>query len=135
MHGDCEWCCASVSIKFNSLLFLILMSVMLMVFCSSCGKELPEGAYFCPKCGVKTSKGAEAGISSPVEDLKDAFSKMGEEIEKAFTIAGRELDKAFKRAREEIREATTRKPVVCSHCGEKNSAGARFCYKCGKKLD
>ena len=108
---------------------------MLMVFCSSCGKEVPEDAYFCPKCGLRASKGREAGVSAPLEDLKDAFSKMGEEIEKAFAVAGRELEKAFKRAREEIREATTREPVVCSHCGEKNSAYARFCYKCGKKLD
>jgi uncharacterized membrane protein YvbJ len=28
-----------------------------MVFCSKCGKELPENAYFCPACGVKTAKG------------------------------------------------------------------------------
>ena len=127
--------CTSISIRLNSLPFLLLKSVILMVFCSSCGKELPKDAYFCSKCGVKTSKGVETGVSAPLEDLRDAFSKMGEEIEKAFAIAGRELEKAFKRAREEIREATTREPVVCSHCGEKNSAGARFCYKCGKKLD
>ena len=126
---------ARISTRLNSLPFLLLTLVTLMVFCSSCGKEVPEDAYFCPKCGVKTSKGAEAGVSAPLDDLRDAFSKMGEEIEKAFAVAGRELEKAFKRAREEIREATTREPVVCSHCGEKNSAGARFCYKCGKKLD
>jgi len=105
-----------------------------MVFCSNCGEKLPENAYFCPKCAVRTRKGVEAGISTPWEDLKAAFSKTGEEIEKAFSIAGREIEKAFKRAREEIREATSREPVVCSHCGEKNFADAQFCYKCGKKL-
>jgi len=106
-----------------------------MVFCSNCGEELPENAYFCPKCGVRTKKGVEAGISAPWEDLRDAFAKMGEEIEKAFSVAGREMERAFKRAREEIREATSREPVICSTCGEKNVADARFCYKCGKKLD
>ena len=126
---------ARISIRFNFLPFLFLMSVILVVFCSSCGEELPENVYFCPKCGVRTGKGVEAGVSAPLEGLRDAFSRMGEEIEKAFAIAGRELEKAFKRAREEIREATAREPVVCSHCGEKNSAYARFCYKCGKKLD
>jgi len=59
----------------------------------------------------------------------------GEDVEKAFSVAGREIEKAFKRAREEIGEATRREPVVCSHCGEKNLADARFCCKCGKKLD
>lgn len=107
-----------------------------MVFCSKCGGELPENAYFCPKCGVRTRKGVEAGIGTTAwEDLKAAFSKTGEDVEKAFSIAGREIEKAFKRAREEIGEATRREPVVCSHCGEKNFAGAHFCSKCGKKLD
>lgn len=106
-----------------------------MVFCSKCGEELPENAYFCPKCGVRTSKGVEARISSPREDLKDAFSKMGEEIEKSFSIAAKEIKEAFKTVREEIRKAVSLETVACSHCGEKNLVDARFCYKCGKKLD
>lgn len=104
------------------------------MFCSSCGKELPEKAYFCPRCGVRTKKGVEAGISTPWEDLKDAFTKMGEEMEKAFTIAGKEMEKAFKMARGKIKEATSREPVTCPHCGEKNLASAKFCYGCGKRL-
>lgn len=95
-----------------------------MVFCSKCGEELPENAYFCPKCGARTRRGVEAGISTPWEELKDALSKMGQEIEKA-----------FKTTRESIRESTSREQVVCSHCGEKNLGYARFCYKCGKELD
>ena len=106
-----------------------------MVFCSSCGEELPENAYFCPRCGIRTKKGAEAGISTPWEDLRDAFSKMGEEIEKTFSIAGKEMEKAFKKARDKIVEATSKEPVTCPHCREKNLVDAKFCYKCGKKLD
>ncbi|MFQ6068210.1 MAG: zinc-ribbon domain-containing protein [Candidatus Bathyarchaeia archaeon] len=105
-----------------------------MVFCSNCGVELPENAYFCPKCGVRTKKGVAAGISTPWEDLREAFSKMGEEIEKAFSVAGKEMEKAFKIARKKIKEVTTREPVVCPHCGEKNLIDAKFCYKCGEKL-
>jgi len=106
-----------------------------MVFCSKCGEEVPENAYFCPRCGVRTRKGVEAGVSTPWKELKDSLSKMGQEIEKAFSVAGKEMEKAFKKAREEVREATSRKLVVCSNCGEKNFADAHFCYKCGKKLD
>ena len=89
-----------------------------MVFCSNCGKDLPENAYFCPKCGVRTIKGVETGISTPWEDLRGTLSKMGEEMEKAFSIAGKEMEKAFKTARDRIMEATTREPVACPHCGE-----------------
>ena len=108
---------------------------MVMVFCSSCGKELPENAYFCSRCGVITRMGVEVGVGTPWDELRDAFSKMGEEMEKAFATAGREIEKAFKTTREKIRETTSKESVVCSHCGEKNIAGTRFCYKCGKKLN
>ena len=108
------------------------------MFCQDCGEELPKDANFCPKCGIMTMKGVDAGVSTPWEELKDVFSKIGEEIEKAFLIAGREMEKAFtlsKKAREETKEVVSQEPVVCPHCGEKNVADARFCYKCGKKLD
>ncbi|MCK4634136.1 zinc ribbon domain-containing protein, partial [Candidatus Bathyarchaeota archaeon] len=63
-----------------------------MVYCSKCGEELPENAYFCPMCGLRTKKGVEAGISTVTEDVRDAFYRTGEEIEKAFSIAGREIE-------------------------------------------
>lgn len=105
-----------------------------LVYCSKCGKELPENAYFCPRCGLKTKKGVEAGISTVTEDLRDAFSRMGEEIEKAFSIAGREIEKAFKTAKEKISESTSREPIACPSCKMENPAHAKFCYNCGKKL-
>lgn len=102
-----------------------------MVFCSKCGKELPEDAYFCPSCGVKTAKGVEANVSMPYRDM---FSEMGKEIEKAFLIASEEMKKAFEKARKEARRVTSREPLVCPSCGEKNFVGDRFCGKCGGKL-
>jgi ribosomal protein L40E len=104
------------------------------VFCSKCGAKLPEGAYFCPKCGVRTRKGVEAGVSVSWAEVKEEFSKIGEEIEQAFMTAGKEIEKAFKSARKSIRESIRDKAVGCSHCGEKNSSDAKFCYNCGKEL-
>ncbi len=101
------------------------------MFCSKCGEKLPENANFCPRCGARTKKGIEAGISTPWEDLKDSLSKMGQQIEKAFSIAAKEVDKAFKTAKESM----GREEVVCPHCGEKNLSDARFCHNCGEKLD
>lgn len=106
-----------------------------MVFCSKCGEKLAETANFCPKCGVRTRKAVEAGIVTPREELREAFSKMGEEIEKAFSIAAKEIKEAFKTAREEIREAISPELVACSHCGGNNVAGSQFCFKCGEKLE
>ena len=35
-----------------------------MAFCSKCGKELPEGATFCPACGTPVQATASAGAPS-----------------------------------------------------------------------
>jgi len=105
-----------------------------MVFCSKCGKKLPEDAYFCPSCGVVTSEGAKAGARTASDELREAFSKMSRELEKAFEIASREIREAFETARENIRQPSQEKTLVCASCGEKNAGTSRFCQKCGKKL-
>ena len=76
-----------------------------MVFCSKCGKELPEDAYFCPNCGVKTAKGEEAKVSMPYGEM---FSEMEKQLEKGFMIASEEIKSAFNKAKEEIRRAANR---------------------------
>jgi ribosomal protein L40E len=105
--------------------------VICTVFWSKYGKELPEHAYFCSTCGVKTAKGAEANAPMPYGDM---FSEMGTQIEKAFLTASEEMKKALEKAREEMRRATSREPVVCPSCGALNSPGGRFCRKSGEKL-
>jgi len=97
-----------------------------MAFCTQCGEDLPENAYFCPKCGVRTSKGVEAGVSYPWRWEK--------EIEKALSIAAKEIEKAFDTIRESVQKSVKREPIICPQCKEKNPYGSRFCSKCGKKL-
>jgi uncharacterized membrane protein YvbJ len=102
-----------------------------MVFCSKCGKELPENAFFCPACGFKTAKGIEAKVSMPYGDIA---SDIGIKLEQAFLTASEEMKKAFERAREEIKRVTSKERLVCPKCGQKNSIRDRFCSKCGEKL-
>jgi len=106
-----------------------------MVFCHKCGVELPDNVYFCPKCGVRTIKGEEEGISTIWEDMKDTFHKIGKEMEKALSLAASEMEKAFQTAKENIQESAKKEPAVCANCGEKIQGYARFCYKCGNKID
>ena len=105
-----------------------------MTYCSNCGEKLPENAYFCLRCGLRTRKGAEAGISTQWEDLSATFSKMGAELEKAFTLLGKEMEKAFKSTRDRIKEATSKEIINCPNCKERNQFNAKFCFSCGKKL-
>lgn len=105
-----------------------------MVFCTHCGQELPDDSNFCTKCGYRTKRAVEAGVSAPVEDWREAFSKMGVEMEKAFQIAAKEIQKALKTVREEAKEPKAKNTVTCKECGEKNLTDAVFCTKCGQKL-
>lgn len=77
-------------------------------------------------------KGAEAG--APAEELRETFSKIGQEVEKAFSVAAKEIHEAFKTTGENIRRSTGKEPTVCPHCGEKNASDAKYCYKCGEKI-
>ena len=98
-----------------------------MAFCSHCGEELPENAYFCLKCGVISSKGVKAGVSYPWNWEK--------EVEKTLSTVTKEVGKAFDTVRENIRKTTSKEPTTCPICSEKNVYGSKFCYKCGKVLD
>jgi ribosomal protein L40E len=112
-----------------------------MVYCSHCGAQVADDAYFCSKCGTKTEIGKTAKVAYPTGELQDAFYRVGTELERAFTIAAHETHQALKKASENIQKNTQNQPsqtsessVVCPNCGSKNISGAVFCHNCGKKI-
>jgi len=111
-----------------------------MVYCSNCGEKIDDNAYFCPKCGTKTPAGKASNAAYPVDELRDAFYKVGIELERAFNIAARETQAAFRKASENMHQKTssnyanTQESVVCNSCGTNNVSGAVFCHSCGTKV-
>jgi len=103
-------------------------------YCSHCGEKLTEDANFCSRCGTRTRKGLEAGVTIPAEEFRQAFTKLSDELEKAFSKVAEEVKQTFSTARENIRETTGAQEIVCAHCGTKNSPSSSYCYSCGKKL-
>jgi ribosomal protein L40E len=111
-----------------------------LVYCSNCGAQIADDAYFCPKCGTKTEAGKTAKAVYPADELRDVFYQVGIELEKAFTLAAHETQAAFRRVSEEIHQKpASSQPqqtdtVTCTSCGAKNTSGAIFCGTCGKKI-
>jgi ribosomal protein L40E len=129
--------------KLKSAVSLNTKAVIKMVYCSHCGAQVADGAYFCPKCGTKTAIGKTAKVNYPSDELQDAFYRVGTELERAFTMAAKETHAALKKASDNIQQktsstqtsqATQEGTVVCPHCGAKNVPGAIFCNSCGKKI-
>jgi uncharacterized membrane protein YvbJ len=117
-------------------------AVIKMVYCSHCGAQVADDAYFCPKCGTKTAIGKTAKVNYPSDELQDAFYRVGTELERAFTMAAKETHAALKKASDNIQQKTSAQSsqaapkgaVGCPHCGAKNFSGAIFCNSCGKKI-
>lgn len=97
-----------------------------MVYCSKCAEELIETAFFCLKCGTRTQKGVEAGVSPPWNWEK--------QLEQTLSTVAKEMEKAVESVRETINRSTQKAAVTCSSCGEKNQGLAKYCYKCGSEL-
>jgi uncharacterized membrane protein YvbJ len=108
---------------------------MHMAYCSNCGGKIPDDALFCPKCGIKTVKGAETHAKYPSDEMREAFTRMGIELEKAFSTAAVEIHAAFRKAAAEMNpKPAEQEAMACKNCGAKNQSGAIFCRNCGTKL-
>ena len=108
-----------------------------MSYCSNCGKEIDAEANFCPKCGVRTEKGASDPHWRQEMDMAlDKASKAIDEgvkiVQDTFREVAQEVDKNVKIAKTNVTERTT--TVYCKYCGQENTRYAKFCTKCGKPL-
>jgi len=106
-----------------------------LVYCSNCGVQIADDAYFCSKCGTKTDKGKAARAVYPADELRDAFYQVGMELEKAFNIAARETHSAIQKARENWQgKPVQQQTVSCTKCSTKSPTGSIFCHSCGTRL-
>lgn len=63
------------------------------MFCQNCGKELPEGAGFCPECGSKITENVTVGLKTEAKTVSEkesmAISKEETIREKYFNFQSR----------------------------------------------
>lgn len=95
-----------------------------MSYCNKCGKKNDDNAQYCIKCGnyiIKTSS-IEEDIDKWAEEFGKKAEQFGKHIEKKA--------KEFVKKMEEISE-----PKKCPQCGSESDIDAKFCWKCGKKIE
>lgn len=115
-----------------------------MPICRSCGKELSEDANFCPNCGLRTEKGENDNVRTPVDrgpnwekELELAVKKGSKILEEAVETAKKGLVQVSEEVKSEldkIKETRTKTHVYCSKCGSRNPSDSEYCIKCGAKI-
>jgi len=89
-------------------------------YCSNCGAQIADDAYFCSKCGTKTDKGKAAKAIYPSDQLRGAFYQVGIELEKAFNMAARETHSVIQKVKENWQQTAPQQTVTCSKCSQRH---------------
>ena len=117
-----------------------------MPMCRSCGKEIAEDSNFCPNCGLRTEKGENDNVRTPIDrradwerDIELALQNASKLLEEAVETAKKGLKQVSEEVKSELdkaKEARPRKstPVYCPKCGSKNPSDSDYCIKCGSKI-
>ena len=117
-----------------------------MSICRSCGTEITEDVNFCPNCGLRTEKGENDNVKTPVgrrpdweKDLEYAIQNASKLLEESVETAKKGLKQVSEEVKTEIdkaKDARSKKngPVYCPNCGAKNQSDSDYCTKCGGKI-
>ena len=112
-----------------------------MSFCTNCGKELDAESNFCPKCGVRTENGVQAGVAIPWtsdphvrQELDVALQKASIAIDEGVKIVRETFREVAGNVEKGMKQAVSTVPITCQNCGQENTKYAKFCGKCGNKL-
>jgi len=115
-----------------------------MPTCISCEKELTEDANFCPNCGLRTEKGENDNVRTPVDrgpnwekELELAVKKATKMLEEAVETAKKglvQVSEEVKNELEKVKETRKKSQVYCPKCGSKNTHDSDYCIKCGAKI-
>lgn len=90
--------------------------IMNRVICPSCGKSVPAGTKFCSYCGAPMEQTPVAAAVPAEPQVHDGERQMGGE-----QMCGAEQPMGGERH--------------CPNCGEVIEPGAKFCVKCGTRID
>lgn len=106
----------------------VKQEIMSRVTCPSCGKSVPAGTKFCSYCGAPMEQTPVAAAVPAEPQVHGGERQMGGEQMGGEQMYGDE------------RQMGDDKPQMggerhCPNCGEVIEPGAKFCVKCGTRID
>lgn len=99
------------------------------VICPSCGKSVPAGTKFCIFCGAPMVQAPEEQVEQTTAEQPPAEQAPVEQTTKEQAPEEQAVDNAAQNAKE------PKEALCCPSCGEPVEPGARFCVKCGARLN
>lgn len=97
-----------------------------MPYCNECGKKNDDDAQYCTKCGNYLAK--SSSVEKDIDKFAEEFGRKAEQF-------GKRIEKKVKAFAKSVEESSRSTAMHCSDCGTELDSDAKFCRKCGKKIE
>ena len=115
-----------------------------MVYCSECGKKNEDNARYCDECGnslvrqrtlEKEIKMFVDDVGRGAEELAKKAEKFGIHLAKKTAQFGKQIAKETKEFAKALEQFSQSDAKHCPDCSTELKYNAKFCWKCGKKIE
>lgn len=97
-----------------------------MSYCNECGMKNDDDAQYCTKCGNFLAK--DSSFEKDIDKFAEEFGRKAEQF-------GKRIEKKAKAFAKSVEESSRSTIMHCSGCGTELDSDAKFCRKCGKKIE
>ena len=104
-----------------------------MVECKGCGAKNDDDARYCNKCGNSLAK--YSVFEEDIKKLADDVGRGAEEFGRKAERFGERIEKEVKEFVKSVEQSSHSKAKYCPDCMTELDSDAKFCRKCGKKIE
>ena len=97
-----------------------------MVYCNECGKKNDDDTQYCTKCGNYIAKGN--AFEKNIETAAEEFGRKAERF-------GKRIEKKAKEFAKSVEQKSDSNAMCCRGCETELNNDAKFCWKCGNKIE
>lgn len=99
-------------------------------FCAYCGKPAPV-----PESPKQNASANESAVRAAAKTVVDAHQDMESVVENVLDAMRSDTHGTKIQAMQDSDVSTNGSNIICPNCGNKQDAGSKFCFQCGRKMD